>query len=246
MPINIVIPMAGNGKRFAEAGYSLPKPLIDVKGRPMISHVIDNVRPDIDHKFTFICRREHCQQFNLEELLDALAPGCNIVTVEKVTEGAACTVLLAADFFNNDSPLVLANSDQLIDLDIDSLISDAQERGLDGDILTFQSAHPKWSYAKLSPEGLVECVAEKEPISSHATVGIYYFEQGSLFFEGAVSMIEKNIRVNGEFYVCPVYNEILLARKKVGIFEIAPWAMHGLGTPEDLQAYEAANDVTCH
>lgn len=246
MQINIVIPMAGNGKRFAEAGYALPKPLIDVKGKPMISHVIDNVRPDVEHTFTFICQREHCQQFNLEALLHALAPDCNIVTVERVTEGAACTVMLAADFFNNDAPLLLANSDQLVDLDIDSLIMDAQERGLDGDILTFESEHPKWSYAKVSPEGLVECVAEKRPISSHATVGIYYFRQGSLFFDGAVAMIEKNIRVNGEFYVCPVYNEILLAKKKIGIFEIPVSAMHGLGTPEDLQVYEASNDVICH
>ena len=238
--------MAGYGSRFAEQGYELPKPLIDVLGKPMISWVVDNVRCRMANKFTFICLEEHCEQYEVESLLKALVVQPNIVKVPSVTQGAACTVLLASDFFNGDNPLLLANSDQLVDLNINLFIEDAIERNLDGSILTFEANHPKWSYAAIDSNGFVTKVAEKDPISPHATVGIYYFKYGKSFFEGAVSMIEKDIRVKSEFYVCPVFNWLIGQGMKIGIYEIPSSAMHGVGTPEDLKIFEELQRIQQH
>jgi len=147
-------------------------------------------------------------------------------------------VLLATEYFNNKNELIIANSDQYVDMDINDFIEDSRKRNLDGNILTFKASHPKWSYAKLDDNGFVIEIAEKKPISTHATVGIYYYRQGKMFFEAATAMIEKNMRVDNEFYVCPVYNEMILADKRIGIYEIDAAKMHGLGTPEDLERFE--------
>lgn len=236
--VNIIVPMAGEGARFKEKGYTFPKPLIELNGKPMIQVVAENISPHIEHRFTFICRKEHYEKYALRDLLHLIAPKCNIVTIDRLTEGAACTVLLASEYFNNEQELVIANSDQYVEIDINDFITDAQKRKLDGNIMTFAASHPKWSYAKLDEDGYVIEVAEKRPISSHATVGIYYYRQGKMFFEATGAMIEKNIRVNNEFYVCPVYNEMILMGHKIGIFEIDAQKMHGLGTPEDLERFE--------
>jgi dTDP-glucose pyrophosphorylase len=236
--LNIIVPLAGEGTRFKERGYTFPKPLIEINGKPMIQVVVENIRPKVAHRFTFICRKEHYDKYSLRDLLELIAPKCNIVTVNHVTEGAACTVLLASEYFNNADCLLIANSDQYVEFACNDFINDATKRRLDGSILTFPASHPKWSYAKLDEEGLVMEVAEKRPISNHATVGIYFYRQGKMFFEAAQQMIEKNIRVNNEFYVCPVYNEMILAGYKIGIYEIEQAKMHGMGTPEDLEQFE--------
>lgn len=236
--LNIVIPMAGEGTRFKERGYSFPKPLIEVNNKAMIQLVVENVAPRSDHRFTFICRKEHFEKYTLKYLLNLIAPHCNVITLDQATEGAACTVLLASEYFNNENELLIANSDQYIESVIDTFLEDARKRKLDGSILTFKSSHPKWSFAKLDEENLVMEVAEKKVISFHATVGIYYYREGRMFFEAASQMIRKNIRINNEFYVCPVYNEMILTGQRVGIYEIEPHQMHGLGTPEDLEKFE--------
>lgn len=236
--LNIVVPMAGEGTRFKEKGYTFPKPLIEINGKPMIQVVVENIKPKMPHRFTFICRKEHYDKYSLRDLLNLITPKCNIVTVNHLTEGAACTVLLASEFFNNEDSLMIANSDQYVDFDINGFLQDAEKKKLDGNILAFSASHPKWSYAKLDEDGLVMEVAEKRPISNHATVGIYYYRQGEIFFKAATQMIEKNIRVNNEFYVCPVYNEMILAGSRIGIYEIDSSKMHGMGTPEDLEKFE--------
>lgn len=238
--LNIVIPMAGEGARFKERGYTFPKPLIEINSKPMIQIVIENVTPKVEHRFTFICRKEHYDKYSLQDLLNLIASKCNIVTIDHLTEGAACTVLLASEYFNNEDELIVANSDQYIEADINDFIIDSHKRNLDGNIMTFQASHPKWSYAKLDEDGLVMEVAEKRPISNHATVGIYYYRQGKMFFDAAATMIEKNIRVNNEFYVCPVYNEMILSGLRIGIYEIDSSKMYGMGTPEDLEKFEKA------
>lgn len=238
--LNIVVPMAGEGSRFKERGYTFPKPLIELNGKPMIQVVVENIAPKAAHKFTFICRKEHQDKYALRDLLNLIAGKCNIVAIDRVTEGAACTVLLACEYFNDTNELIIANSDQYVEADINDFIEDARKKKLDGSILAFNASHPKWSYAKLDEEGLVMEVAEKRPISNHATVGIYYYRQGKIFVEAAMSMIEKNIRVNNEFYVCPVYNEMILSGLRIGIYEIDVAKMHGMGTPEDLEKLEKA------
>ena len=234
--LNVVIPMAGEGSRFKNAGYTFPKPLIEIDGKPMIQVVIENL--NIDANYIFIVREEHVINFKIDVVLKTLVPKCNVVIVDHLTEGAACTTLLAKEYFNDDKPLLFANSDQYVDWNSTEFLYKMNETGCDGGILTFESVHPKWSYAKVnSDSGLVERVAEKEPISKNATVGIYYWKRGSDFVDYAEKMIEKNIRVNNEFYVCPVYNESILDGKRIVIYEIDSDSMWGLGTPEDLENF---------
>jgi len=235
--LNIVIPMAGSGRRFQERGYTFPKPLIEIKKRSMIETVIKNIAPQVKHKFTFICRKEHYDNYAFHYLLNLLSPGCNIVVIDRVTEGAACTILLAKEYIDNEDPLVIANADQYINFDINKFISQTVDTRVDGLIMSFKAKHPKWSFAKLDSQGLVIEVAEKKPISDNATVGIYYFKQGKYFVNAAETMIKKDIRVNKEFYVCPVYNELILEDKIIKLFEIPAEAMYGLGTPEDLDKF---------
>lgn len=232
--LNIVVPMAGRGSRFANAGYVLPKPLINIYGHPMIEYVIRNVSPIQEHRFIFICQQEHLEKFNLKYELESMAPGCAVVTVDHVTEGAACTVLLAEQYINNDNPMMIANSDQYVDTDINEYLMTIGD--YDGLIMTMPSDHPKWSYINYDEKGFVTLVKEKEVISDQATVGIYNYKRGRDFVKYAKQMIAKDVRVNGEFYVAPVYNEMIEAGMKL-IYKDVGAKMHGLGTPEDLEKF---------
>ena len=231
--MNVLIPMAGAGSRFADAGYTFPKPLIEVGNKPMIQVVTDNLNIEAHH--IFIVQKEHYKKYNLETVLKLIKPNCSIVQVEGVTEGAACTTLLAKKLINNDNPLVIANSDQFVEWNANEVMYAFSTEGIDGGILTFQSTHPKWSYAKKNDSGFVNEVAEKKPISTNATVGIYYYKKGSDYVKCAEEMIEKNIRTNNEFYVCPVYNQLIKKGGKVRTKDIRK--MWGLGTPEDLNNF---------
>jgi HAD superfamily hydrolase (TIGR01509 family) len=231
--MNVLIPMAGAGSRFQQAGYTFPKPLIDVRGKPMIQVVAENL--NVEATFTYVVQKEHREKYNLDTLLNLITPKCNIVEVEGVTEGAACTTLLAKEFINNDQPLLMANSDQFVEWDSNEFMYKMTEQDLDGGIVSFRATHPKWSFAKIDNHGYVTEVAEKNPISDIATVGIYYWKKGSDYVKYAEQMIEKNIRVNNEFYVCPVFNEAIQDGKRVKTFDVPN--MWGLGTPEDLKYY---------
>jgi len=240
MVLNIIIPMAGRGSRFAVAGYTDPKPLIPVGGKPMIQWVIENIRPARPHRFIFLCLVDHLQSYpRLRPQLESLCPGCVIVPVEQVTEGAACTVLLARTHIDNDQPLMIANSDQYVELSIDGYLAHLDAGQADGLIMTFWADHPKWSYCRLRPDGTVSEVVEKKVISNEATVGIYNFARGRDFVSAADAMISRNLRVNNEFYVAPAYN-LLIERGARIITSGIPRgreAMHGLGTPEDLDKF---------
>jgi HAD superfamily hydrolase (TIGR01509 family) len=231
--MNVLIPMAGAGSRFANAGYTFPKPLIEVDGKPMIQVVVENL--NIEANYTFIVQKEHYEKYSLQYLLNLIAPNCNIVQVDGVTEGAACTTLLAKEFINNDAPLVMANSDQFVEWNSNECLYAFNADGVDGGIVTFNATHPKWSYAKIGEDGFVSEVAEKKPISNNATVGIYYWSKGSDYVKYAEQMIEKNIRTNNEFYVCPVFNEAIGDGKKIRVKDIE--RMWGIGTPEDLNYF---------
>ena len=233
--MNVLIPMAGRGSRFASQGYTFPKPLIEVKGKPMIQVVVENL--NVKANYTFIVQKEHYEKYSLNYLLPLIAPDCNIVQVDGITEGAACTTLLAKEFIDNDEPLIMANSDQFVEWDSNETLYAFQNDGIDGGIITFPATHPKWSYAKLGDDGYVSEVAEKKPISEHATVGIYYWKKGSDYVKYAEQMIDKDIRTNNEFYVCPVFNEAIQDGKKIRIKDIQKNGMWGIGTPEDLSYF---------
>jgi len=231
--LNVLIPMAGAGSRFQKAGYTFPKPLIEVKGKPMIQLVVENL--NIDANFIFVVQKNHRDQYNLDTLLNLITPNCKIVEVDKMTEGAACTALLAKEYINNEDPLFFANSDQFVEWDSNEFMYKMNETDADGGIVSFTATHPKWSFAKTNEKGLVTEVAEKNPISSTATVGYYYWKHGSDFVKYSEQMIKSNTRVNNEFYVCPVFNEAIQDNKQIRTFKIN--RMWGLGTPEDLKYY---------
>ncbi|HAI39730.1 MAG TPA: glycosyl transferase family 2 [Maribacter sp.] len=232
--MNILIPMAGEGSRFKKAGYTFPKPLIDVDGKPMIQRVIENL--DFDANYIFLVRKDHLEKYNISELLEFTTNGkCEIVVVDELTEGAACTALLAKKFINNEKELLIANSDQIIEYSKYNFNTLRRYSDFDSMVFTFNAVHPKWSFVKVNSRGIATEVAEKKPISNIATCGIYYYRRGSEFVKYAERMIQKNLRVNNEFYICPVYNELIQDEKTLVPYFVDK--MHGLGTPEDLKAY---------
>jgi dTDP-glucose pyrophosphorylase len=231
--------MAGAGSRFAKEGYKDPKPLIPVVGTPMIQLIIQNLRPSGAHRFIFVCQQKHLEQYRLREKLSSWAPNCEIVALNGLTEGAACTVLAARHLIDNETPLMIANSDQYVDIDINEYLRVMCAEALDGLIMTMKASDPKWSFVGLNSDGLVKRVVEKEVISDEATVGIYNFKRGSDFISATKEMINENLRVNNEFYVAPTYNKIIARGLKIGIFNVGSEGdgMYGLGTPSDLEFF---------
>ena len=233
--MKIVIPMAGEGSRFAKEGYTFPKPLIDVNGKPMIQRVVENL--DFDAEYIFLVRKEHLEKYSgLKSTLNRITNGrFKIVEVDGLTEGAACTALLAKDHINNDDDLLIANSDQIIEYCPENFQYIKNFSTVDAIVFCFHAVHPKWSFVKTNSRGVITEVAEKNPISDIATCGIYWYRKGSDFVKAAEQMINKNIRVNNEFYIAPVYNELISDGKTLIPFFVDK--MHGIGTPEDLNAY---------
>lgn len=232
--MNILIPMAGEGSRFTKEGYTFPKPLIDVNGKPMIQKVVENL--DFDARYIFLVRKEHLEKYELESLLKVITNNrSEIVVVDSLTEGAACTALLASNLINNEDELLIANSDQFIEFCKDNFDTIRKLTNVDAIVYTFRAVHPKWSFVKTNSRGFITEVAEKKPISDIATCGIYWYRRGSDFVKYASQMIEKNIRVNNEFYIAPVYNELIADNKTLVPFFVHE--MHGLGTPEDLKKF---------
>lgn len=227
--------MAGEGSRFAKEGYTFPKPLIDVRGKPMIQQVVENL--DFVSQYVFLVRKKHIEKY--EGLVDTLHritnSYCKIVEVDELTEGAACTALLAKEHINIDEDLLIANSDQFIEYERQNFISLKNMTDVDAIVWTFNAVHPKWSFVKTNSRGYITEVAEKKPISDIATCGIYWYRKGSDFVKYAEQMIDKNIRVNNEFYIAPVYNELISDHKTLIPFYVNK--MWGLGTPEDLRYY---------
>lgn len=237
--LTIVLPIAGRGSRFADVGYRDPKPMIPVFGQPMIALVAENVRPRRPHRFVFVARQEHLDGTPMRAVLEAAAPGCLIVPVDRVTEGAACTVLLAREAIPDDGPLLLANSDQYVDAPIDDFLAAAD--ATDGCLMTFPADDPKWSFVRRDADGRVAEVVEKRVVSSEATVGLYHFARGGDFVRAADAMIAAGERVNGEYYVAPTYNRLIAEGARIGTFAVGPLGrgMHGLGVPADLDAFVA-------
>lgn len=232
--INVVIPMAGRGDRMKQAGYTDSKPLIDVLGKPMIQRVIENINLP-NAKYWFIVQHEDYKKYGLETLLSGMVADCNVYQLNKVTQGAAESVLYLHSYIGTESPLLIVNSDQVIQWKEDNPYEELGD--VDGCIWCFKADNdPKFSYARTEGESVVE-VAEKKVISDNATAGAYYWKHGKDFVSAAFNMIEKDIRTNNEFYVAPVYNELL---DKNIIIKAVDGVDH-LGTPEELRDYIKRN-----
>lgn len=229
--LNIVIPMAGAGSRFAEKGYTVPKPLIEFKGKTMIEHVVDNL--NIDAKYTFIVQQDHLDNFNTRSILCKAIPNCNIVPLNGVTDGAARSLLFAKGYINNIDPLLIVNSDNLIEWRNIDIMKSFEDK--DGGIILIKADGPKWSYARTDENDYATEIAEKIQISTNATTGHYYWSRGSDFVKCAEEMIERNIRYKNEFYIAPVYN--IAIEHGMKIYTRHAEKFWSVGTPEDLDYY---------
>lgn len=232
---NVLIPMAGSGCRFAKAGYTLPKPLIDVNGQPMILNVIDNIN-DRNFRFIFCVQAAHCENHGLDTILKSKLNDCVVFKIDSPTGGSVSTCLYAKEEINNDSPLIVVNCDQMIlDWDYEKLYNYININNYDGLFGVFKSTSVKNSYVKLDGNYNVIEVKEKQVISDIATTGLHYWKNGSLFVESAEEMIKNDDRTNGEFYIAPTFNYLIKSGKKIGVFE---YKKHmPIGTPEDLDFY---------
>lgn len=236
--LNIVVPMGGGAKSFELAGYSFPKPIIDVHGKTMIEVVMNNLRPSCEHQFIFVCFREHYEKFDLHNIFKRASNNLfQVVLLGGPTAGQACTVLTARKYIDSQDALLIANADQFIDVSIDDFLKFAQKDESDGLIMTFKSTHPKWSYVRTDNMGKALETAEKKVISDNATVGLYYFTHGNDYIRASEAMIHKDIKFKDQFYVCPCYNELILEDKNIYTYEIPLEKMHGMGTPEDLAGF---------
>lgn len=243
--IRVVIPMAGAGSRFAEDGYSVPKPFIDVMGVPMYQRVLQNmtaIDPDLQSRIEYhlLVRKEFVSGI-------VQAPNLYVHTIDSLTEGAACTVLTIASLLNTDDPIIIANSDQWVDWEFDRYLHSLLHPCVDGSIVSFyqpDESDLKWSYARISTEGWVTEVQEKKFIGPDATVGIYGWKRGSDYVRQANAMIKANDRVKNEFYVCPVYNYAIKEKQSVRLFAVEK--MWGLGVPADLNYFLANHQLLPH
>jgi NDP-sugar pyrophosphorylase family protein len=236
--MKIVIPMAGPDERFKQYGFPFPKPVVEIDGRPLIEHAFDCLRMTPKADFTFVIRKEDDQRFHLSDVLRLLDPNCTIITADGETAGAACTAMLAVEQIDNDEELVITNGDQILNFDLDRVLTEFRERRLDAGTVVFDSVHPRWSFVKTDAQGLVIEAAEKRPISRNATAGIYYFRKGSDFISAAKSMILKGASVNGGFFVCPAFNELILQQRKIGTYQIDRDDYISLATPQAVEEYE--------
>jgi NDP-sugar pyrophosphorylase family protein len=227
--INIIIPAAGSGQRFVDAGYDKPKPLIEVAGLPMLEQVIRNIIPKSPSKFIIIHRLD----------ADTWENDVHVwLKLDKPTRGALDTLMYAIKYVPESEGLLLANCDQLVDFDVDDFIKSAKDK--DGALVTFKSNKPHHSYVKTNDKGIITSIVEKEVISNQAVTGVYYFKHAADFFIAAEQVIASDLRTKGEFYVSSAIDLMVKDGYKLGIYE-APSAM--LGTPEELQLFEAALKV---
>ncbi len=234
-PINIVIPMAGAGSRFAVAGYDVPKPFIEFEGKMMIEHILASFKR-INAVFTLIMQEKFLseQKNQVEKLQEKYK--ITIVTVPKLTMGAAITALAAHKAINPEYDIIFADSDNIFDdEDVLKFVASIRSRNLKGALLTFKSANPCFSYAKVNNEGLLIETKEKEVISDHAICGMYYFKNLEDFKDAVIDLVVENDIQKGEFYMSNVYNHLKKLTDKIGIYDIAHFDC--VGTPEQLQGY---------
>src|SRR4051812_34794103 len=235
--LQIIVPLAGQAQRFQERGYTFPKPLIEIGNQSMIELVLRNLAPPEPYRYTFICRKDHLVEFHLGEMLRLLEPGSRIIPLERDTAGALCSVLLAIDELDLEADLLIANGDQYIAEGLPAFYAACRKPGSDGCILTFPASHPRWSFVKTAADGRVTAVTEKRPISKQATAGLYYFRRAGDFVAAAERMLIKGLTTSGQFFVAPVYNEMILEGKQITTSHLEEGTMHSLGTPEDLNAF---------
>jgi len=235
--MNILMPIAGLGSRFPNS--KIPKPLIEVHGKPMISAAIESM--GLDGNYIFIIREEHDQKYNLEKHLKDII-NCTVIKVDYLTQGPACTALLAEEFINNDEPLIIANCDQIMHWDKETFNLFCKHYPHDGFVVTYFADTPMNSYVKINSDGFATSMKEKEVISNISTNGIHFWKKGSFFTESANDMVFANDTApNGEFYIAPTYNYMIKRGLKVGVYHVPNEQHWAVGTENDLLKYFERN-----
>ena len=237
--MNVVIPMAGDSTIFKESGFKYNKNFTEINRKPLFQRICESVIRLHAEKFIFIVNQEDARKYHIDRSLKLLSPKCHVVVAEGKTAGAACTVLLTSEFIDNNDELIINNGDMILETNTQTILNKFRAQDWDGGIITFESVHPRWSFVRLDEEGYVIEAAEKNPISNHATAGFYYFKHGADFINGAKEMIRKDSNVDGKYYVCPAYNEMVLRQKIIGYYEIDDRYYYPLTTPKEIAEYES-------
>lgn len=241
--LKIVIPLAGSSELFSNAGYLYPKPLIEVNGIPMIQLVLEKVSPvPIPHQFVFLIREEHAVKFHLDNTLKLLSPNCEVVKIKRQTKGGLCSVLMAIEKIEEDDSVLILNGDQIIDEHFDKIYNYWQDMQADAGVVTFRSVHPRWSYARVENDEVVQ-TAEKNPISANAIAGYYYFKNAKTFFTCAFQTIKNDVQLEGNFYISPVMNEYVLRNKTVYNYNVEPGKYHSFYSPQLVLEFEKRDNV---
>ena len=237
--MQILIPVSTRSTFFPEKDFYFPKPLIEIKGTPMINHVIDNLSANIsDPEYTFVVNKDDSQKFSIENALKIYL-GEDTTVIEKLNEtcGALCSSLLAIDHIDHDQPLIISNSDQVLDDDISEKIKIFKENKYDAAVITFESNHPRWSYV-MDDDDLVVQAFEKKVISKHAIAGFYYFRKASNFFDSAKRAILNDSSLDGLFYISSTINEMILDNRTVGHSKIQKDKYYSFYAPAPIKNYE--------
>jgi NDP-sugar pyrophosphorylase family protein len=239
MTLQSIILLSGADDLFRDAGHLYPKSLVEIAGVPLVQRVLDSLGGVRQRSSRVICtvRREEDRKYHTSAVIRLIEPRADVVLVDE-TAGAACSALLAIEHLSVDDPLVVINGDQLLRLDILEMLDEFKERDVDGGIVVFEAVHPRWSYVRCDSNGLVVEAAEKRPISNLATAGIYYFKRAGDFISATMSMIKKNAHVGNSYYVCPIYNELVLRQARIGIIKVPKSEYFSLATPSSVEAFQ--------
>ncbi len=233
--INILIPAMGTSTFYKDSYF--PKPLYEINGKTMLEMVVENYK-DLDLKqYIFVFSEEDCLKFHLDASAKILTQTSQVIKLRNQTAGALCTSLIAVDYINNDMPLIIANSDQIITVNYRDVISWFDKANVDAGIITFPSIHPRWSYARKKGDEIVE-VAEKRPLSKDAIAGFYYFRKGCDFIMAAKKALIKRNHLDGRYYISSSINELILSGKKVGYFDIEKEQYKSFYSPAKVKEYE--------
>ncbi len=239
--IRVVVPMAGPNIYFENSLQPYPKPLIEVRGRVLIQHVIEYLETlGCDKRFVFIINEADARKWHLDNVLKIVTNGqCEIVCQRAAVKGAVCSTLLGVSFFNSEEPLVISNADQIIHTPLNEIVAWFESRDADAGVICFESVHPKWSYA-LTDNGSTRAieVSEKRPISRNSIAGFYYFRRGTDYVWAAQKSILKGAEVNGSYFIAPTLNELILKGLNVQIYKIPNSKYTSFYTQNHITEYE--------
>jgi len=234
--VNIIIPIAGANKAGAETEYI--KSLQEIERKTILQYVFESLETVPASRFIVVIKRQDMNTYHLDNIVKLLRPGTQVVIAEGETMGAACTCMLAVDKLDMDAPLLIVGSDQILTVSSQEIVEDFQRHGYDGGVAIFDDVHPRWSYVRLDENDMVIEAAEKRPISRNAVAGFYYFRKASFFFEAAQQMILKNANINGRFFLCPVFNEMILRQMRIGVHRIEKDQYYNFSHASGMEAYK--------